>query len=120
MINITESNYNNTLIYNNNQTNFEFTYANGTVIPAWIESNNSGVLTIWLNITNSTTNVYLDISNSTTNTLSSSGTSGIGEAPQLSGAFGSSTFAKYDDGKSVFISYAYATGTVGSSYDNAG
>ena len=105
MVNLTESNYS-TLQYNSNFANFEFTYANGNIVPAWIESNNSGVLTIWLNITNSTTNVYLDIFNSTTNTLSSSGTSGIGEAPQLS-----STYAEYDDGASVFNAYANFAGT---------
>ena len=99
MVNLTESNYAG-LVYNGNQANFEFTYGNGNIIPAWIESNSSGVLTIWLNITNSTTNVYLDIFNSTTNTLSNSGTNGIGEAPQLS-----STYAQYDDGASVFNNY---------------
>ncbi|MEM3265227.1 MAG: hypothetical protein QXH07_04660, partial [Thermoplasmata archaeon] len=55
MVNITESNYASYINYNNNTANFEFTYPNGTVIPAWIESNNSGVLTTWLNITNTTT-----------------------------------------------------------------
>ena len=105
MVNLTENNYY-SFVYNGNQANFEFTYANGTVVPAWIESNNSGVLTIWLNITNTTTNVYLDIFNSTTNTLSSSGTSGIGEAPQLS-----STYAEYDDGASVFNNYWNFAGT---------
>ena len=99
MVNLTESNYAG-LVYNGNQANFEFTYGNGNIIPAWIESNSSGVLTIWLNITNTTTNVYLDIFNSTTNTLSSSGTSGIGEAPELS-----STYGGKDDGESVFPAY---------------
>ncbi|MGC8580717.1 MAG: hypothetical protein ACP5MB_11795, partial [bacterium] len=64
------------------------------------------VLTIWLNITNTTTQVELDIFNSTTNTLSSSGTTGIGEAPQLS-----STYAQYDDGASVFNNYWNFAGT---------
>ncbi|MGC8580666.1 MAG: hypothetical protein ACP5MB_11535, partial [bacterium] len=94
------------LQYNGTFANFEFTYTNGTVIPAWIEANNSGVLTIWLNITNTTTQVELDIFNSTTNTLSSSGTTGIGEAPQLS-----STYAQYDDGASVFNFYDNFAGT---------
>jgi len=101
MINITEANYTSgVLVYNGTTANFEFTYANGTVVPAWIEANNSGVLTTWVNITNTTSNIYLDFFNTTTNTLSSSGTTGIGEAPQLS-----STYAEYDDGASVFTQY---------------
>ncbi|MGC8580674.1 MAG: hypothetical protein ACP5MB_11575, partial [bacterium] len=107
MVNITESNYASAgLQYNGNFANFEFTYTNGTVIPAWIEANNSGVLTIWLNIANTTTQVEFDIFNSTTNTLSSSGTTGIGEAPTLS-----STYAQYDDGASVFNNYWNFAGT---------
>ena len=107
MVNLTESNYASYgLVYNGNQANFEFTYGNSNIIPAWIESNNSGVLTIWLNITNTTTNVYLDIFNSTTNTLSNSGTSGIGEAPNAT-----STYAQYDDGASVFPVYYNFAGT---------
>jgi len=107
MINITESNYpSGALVYNGNTANFEFTYANGTVVPAWIEANNSGVITIWVNITNTTSNIYLDFFNTTTNTLSSSGTTGIGEAPQLS-----STYAQYDDGASVFNNYWNFAGT---------
>ncbi|MGC8649242.1 MAG: hypothetical protein ACP5UN_03445, partial [Candidatus Micrarchaeia archaeon] len=41
MINITESDFSG-LQYNSNFADFEYTYANGTVIPAWIERNDSG------------------------------------------------------------------------------
>ncbi|MCL5433828.1 MAG: hypothetical protein M1538_02520, partial [Candidatus Marsarchaeota archaeon] len=105
MVNITESNYAQYITYNSNFANFEYFYANGTVIPAWIESNNSGKLITWVNIkggipSSSSITIYLGFANKTANLLSSSGTSGIGEAPQLS-----STYAEYDDGASVFNNY---------------
>ncbi|MEM3845880.1 MAG: hypothetical protein QXU98_09285, partial [Candidatus Parvarchaeota archaeon] len=59
------------LQYTPSFANFEFTYENGTVVPSWIESNISGNLIIWINITNTTTQIELDIFNSTTNELSS-------------------------------------------------
>ncbi|MEM3860769.1 MAG: hypothetical protein QW478_15475 [Candidatus Micrarchaeaceae archaeon] len=37
MLNISKSNY-------NNLANFEFFYSNGTIIPAWVEINSSGVM----------------------------------------------------------------------------
>ena len=83
MVNITENTTINASInYNNSTANFEYSYTNGTIIPAWIESNNSGVITTWLNITNATTQVELDFLNQSTNTLSNSSTTGIGEATQ--------------------------------------
>ena len=94
------------VITNGSIANFEFTYANDTVIPSWIESNQSNQTLVWLNITNQTTSVYLDFFNMTTNTLNSTGTNGIGEAPQLS-----STYAEYDDGASVFTDYWNWAGT---------
>jgi len=102
MINITESTFSSYIAYNNNFANFEYFYANGTIIPAWIESNSSGNLITWVKLTpsipaNSELTIYLGFASKTTNLLSSSGTSGIGEAPQLS-----STYAQYDDGASVF------------------
>ena len=113
MINITESTFGNYIAYNNNFANFEYFYANGTIIPAWIESNSSGKLITWVKLTpsipaNSELTIYLGFASKTTNLLSSSGTSGIGEAPQLS-----STYAQYDDGASVF--YIYANGDTPSS-----
>jgi len=111
IINITESNYSSYLTYNGNIANFEYFYANGTVIPAWIESNSSGKLITWLKLAkgipaNSKITIYLGFANKTTNLLSSSGTTGIGEAPQLS-----STYAEYDDGASVFNFYDSFAGT---------
>ncbi|MEM3416325.1 MAG: hypothetical protein QW719_03240, partial [Candidatus Micrarchaeaceae archaeon] len=110
MVNITESAYSNYLVYNNNFANFEYFYSNGTIIPAWIESNSSGKLITWVKIKNTTTSFYLGFASKTTNLLSSSGTSGIGEAPQLS-----STYAEYDDGASVFNFYNNFAGTTLSS-----
>ncbi|MGC8729947.1 MAG: hypothetical protein ACP5RP_01005, partial [Candidatus Micrarchaeia archaeon] len=50
--------------------------------------------------------IYLGFAPKTTNLLSNSGTTGIGEAPQLS-----STYAQYDDGASVFNYYTNFAGT---------
>jgi hypothetical protein len=105
MIQINEGNYANYIAYNGNIANFEFFTQSGQILPAWIESNNSGTLTVWVNLPNgipasSSLNIYLGFASKTTNLLSSSGTSGIGEAPQLS-----STYAQYDDGASVFTYY---------------
>ena len=105
-VTINQSNYTSEINYNGSIANFEITYANGTVVPAWIESNQSNQTLVWLNITNTTTNVYLDFFNMTTNMLNSTGTNGIGEAPQLS-----STYAEYDDGASVFTNYWNFAGT---------
>ncbi|MCL4372080.1 hypothetical protein M1373_02040, partial [Candidatus Marsarchaeota archaeon] len=104
-VNITESSYSGNIVYNDNFANFEYFYANGTVIPAWIEENSSGKILTWLNIANgipahSNIVVYLGFASTSTNLLSSSGTTGIGEAPQLS-----STYGEYDDGASVFNHY---------------
>ncbi|MEM3416288.1 MAG: hypothetical protein QW719_03050, partial [Candidatus Micrarchaeaceae archaeon] len=117
MVNITESTYSSYLAYNNNFANFEFFYSNGTVIPAWIESNSSGKIITWVKIKNTTTSFYLGFASKSTNLLSSSCTSGIGEAPQLS-----STYAEYDDGPYVFPNYwnfAGATLPSGLSYINS-
>ena len=110
MINITESSFSSYLTYNSNFANFEYFYANGAIIPSWIESNNTGKLVTWLKLSqsiaaNSNTVIYLGFAGSN-NLLSSSGTSGIGEAPQLS-----STYAEYDDGASVFSNYWNFAGT---------
>jgi len=111
MINITESSFSSYITYNNNFANFEYFYANGTIIPAWIESNSSGKLITWVKLTPSIAasgklTIYLGFVSKSTNLLSSSGTSGIGEAPQLS-----STYAEYDDGADVFSYYENFAGT---------
>ena len=86
MINITESTWGANIVYGKNQANFEYFYSNGTIIPAWIESNTSGKLITWAKIApvmpaDSNTVIFIGFENATSNTLSSTGTSGIGEAP---------------------------------------
>ena len=74
------------ITYSSSFSNMEFYYpSNNTIIPSWIESNSSGNLTIWLNIsagipasTNET--VDMGLSNSTTNMLNNSTN---GEAPRI-------------------------------------
>jgi YVTN family beta-propeller protein len=117
MVNLTESNtiYGSYITYSNSIANFEYFYSNGTIIPAWIESNSSGKLTTWLKIANTiaTNDIYLGFAIKPANLLSSSGTSGIGEAPQLSCPTPSNTltcdtanpYAEYDDGANVFTNY---------------
>jgi len=101
---INENNYKGLIIYNGSFANFEFTYPNGQIIPAWIEMNNSGNILVWLKLNSiqaySSISIYLDIYLSDVNLLSSSGTSGIGENPLLSKIYG-----EYDDGASVFDFY---------------
>jgi len=90
------------LIYNYSFANFEFSYSSGQIIPSWVQTNNSGVLVIWLKVSvinaESSIIIYLDIFSSTTNLLSASGP--IGESPLLSKVYG-----KYDDGALVFDFY---------------
>jgi len=110
-ISLTESTFGNYIVYNKNFANFEFFNQSGAVIPSWIESNNSGTLTIWLKLnganklvqtgsSSATETIYLGFASKTTNLLSNSGIIGIGEAPELS-----STYGQYDDGASVFNTY---------------
>ena len=110
MVNITESTYSSYIAYSGSTANFEYFYSNGTIIPAWIESNSSGKLITWVKTisipASSHIQIYLGFASKTTNLLSSTGTSGIGEAPQLS-----STYAQYDDGASVFNNYWNFNGT---------
>jgi hypothetical protein len=120
MVNISESTYSSYLTYNGNFANFEFFTSSGTVIPAWIESNNSGKIITWIKLPNgipakSSITIYLGFASKSNNLLSSSGTTGIGEAPQLPcGSIATSscsTYAEYDDGASVFNNYWNFAGT---------
>ena len=111
MVTVNALNYTSYINYNNNFANFEYFYSNGTIISAWIESNNSKQLTTWTKINggiagSTKLTIYLGFASKTTNLLSNSGTTGIGEAPQLS-----STYAQYDDGVSVFPNYWNFAGT---------
>ena len=110
-VQIPESDYSNYISYNGVSANFEFFTGSGSIIPAWIESNSSGTLTVWLNLANgipasNSITLYLGFAPAATNLLSSSGTTGIGEAPQLS-----QTYAQYDDGANVFNNYWNFAGT---------
>ncbi|MGC8586680.1 MAG: hypothetical protein ACP5K9_00080 [Candidatus Micrarchaeia archaeon] len=103
VLQLPESSYSKYIAYNGTFANFEFFYANGTIIPAWIESNSSGLLTIWLKLAkgmpaSSSVTAYLGFASKTTNLLSGGGP--IGEAPQLS-----PSYAGYDDGADVFLHY---------------
>ncbi|MCL5405082.1 MAG: hypothetical protein M1125_04615, partial [Candidatus Marsarchaeota archaeon] len=71
-VQISESTYGNYIAYSGNLANFEFAYLNGTVIPAWIESNDSGTITAWLKLqngipANSAITIYLGFAPKTTN-----------------------------------------------------
>ena len=105
MVNISESTYSSYITYNGNSANFEYISPSGIVLPAWIESNNSGKLITWVKLPNgipakSSITIYLGFASKSNNLLLSSGTTGIGEAPQLS-----PTYAEYDDGANVFLNY---------------
>jgi hypothetical protein len=125
MVNITEnSTIDNYLTYNGNFANFEYYTLNGNtvnVLPGWIESNSSGKLITWVKLPNgipadSNTIIYLGFASNTVNLLSPSGTTGIGEAPQLS-----STYGQYDDGANVFLAYgAFQGGSLPSGWSLAG
>ena len=52
IIQINESKYANYIAYNGNIANFEFYTQSGQILPAWIESNNSGTLTVWVKLPN--------------------------------------------------------------------
>ena len=110
MMTVNALNYTSYITFNGVSANFEYFYANGTIIPSWIESNVSNSITTWAKTiaipASSHIQIYLGFASKTTNLLSSSGTSGIGEAPQLS-----STYAQYDDGASVFTNYWNFAGT---------
>lgn len=89
-----------------NLDNILFTYANGTVVPSWLESNDtttSQASVYWLNIlggipASSNVIVYMDFVSNAINMFNR--TRGTGEAPQLSPLYG-----EYDSGFKVFTFY---------------
>ena len=103
-ITLNESEFKGFIVYNGNFANFEFSYSNGTIIPAWIQQNNSGNLIIWLKLysinASSSITIYLDIFSKNDNLLSNLGNLGVGEAPGLSEVYG-----EYDNGNYVFSIY---------------
>ncbi len=99
----------NSVAYNsvesNSLQNVDFFYANGTVIPSWLESGNSITNTntiYWLKIApiiaqGSKLTVYMGFASNTVNLMNNKIT---GEAPSLSANYG-----QYDDGASIFSFY---------------
>ena len=95
-----------------NLDNVEFTYANGTIIPSWLESGNSSTApstVYWLKIgggipANSEMEIYINFALPTSTNVFN--TVNVGEAPQLS-----PTYAEYDDGADVFNVYSNFAGT---------
>jgi hypothetical protein len=95
------SSYLNTTPYN-----IRFTYPSGGNVHSWVEDNFSSTtkaMVVWVNITNTTTQIKMDIGAKTTNWFNNTWD---GLAPQLS-----STYAEYDDGASVFAQYWNFAGT---------
>ena len=110
------------------QNNFEFFYANGTIIPSWLEAWNtsneistslSSNMLEWINLGANTPNelpasmtsnyiIYMGFAG---NVVSSSNTLfnnvNTGEAPQLS-----PSYAEYDDGVNIFNFYDNFAGTI--------
>ena len=113
----------NSLAYNtyeaNNLNNIEFFYANGNIIPSWMEGSASNALlnnpsnsmylytstnTIyWLNISSgipadsNSISIYMGFASASTSLLNNVN---VGEEPQIS-----STYGQYDDGADVFGNY---------------
>ena len=93
-----------------NLQNIEFFYADGTLIPSWLESGNSNTsqAIYWLLLkngigANSSLTVYMGFAATSVNLFD--GTT-VGEAPQLSPAYG-----QYDNGSNVFDFYDNFAGT---------
>ncbi len=81
--------------------NLEFFYANGTVIPSWLENYTSSNALYWIKLPSvpaeTSFTVYLGFASASTNLFN---TLNDGEAPQLS-----TTYGQYDDGANVFLAY---------------
>ncbi len=87
--------------------NLEFFYANGTIIPSWLENYTSSNALYWIKLPSvpaeTSFTVYLGFASTSTNLFNNVND---GEAPQLS-----STYAEYDDGANVFNNYWNFAGT---------
>ena len=103
MINLSAANF--TSYGAPNLQNVIFYYPNGQVIPSWLESNGSKSSTFsifWLKLngglgSSSKQTIYMGFAPTTSNLFN---TNNIGEAPQLSVAYG-----QYDDGAEIFVDY---------------
>ncbi len=107
MVNITSADNGWQLISPDFGQNVEFFYANGTVIPSWLESYTGSNAIWWLKLgsipASSSITVYMGIAPTSTNLFNNVND---GEAPQLS-----STYAEYDDGAKIFNYYVNFNGT---------
>jgi phospholipase C len=113
----------NSMVYSSNEAsnlqNIEFFYANGTIIPSWLETGSSSTNSVyWLSIANGISqngilSVYMGFASPATNLMNSRTT---GEAPYLSPVYG-----QYDDGSSVFSFYDnFAGPTLSSKWTKSG
>ena len=92
--------------FNTTPYNIRFTYPSGGNIHSWVEDNFSSTtkaMVVWVNITNTTTQIEMDMGAKTTNWFNNTWD---GIAPQLT-----STYAQYDDGAGVFPYYTNFAGT---------
>lgn len=87
-----------------NMQNVEFFYANGQIIPSWLEIGNNSYssTTYWLKMNSmnaySSETIYMGFATPSTNLFNGIT---VGEAPQLS-----STYGEYDNGAKIFNAYA--------------
>jgi len=120
MIKINEGNYASYITYNGVAANFEFFTQSGQVLPAWIESNSSGTLTVWVKLpsgipassssrgvpTPSTLTIYLGFAGKTTNLLSSGGICSSG------GSLASCASSQISLGSSLITAFGSAIGSI--------
>jgi hypothetical protein len=87
--------------------NVEFFYANGTIIPSWLENYTSSNALWWLKLPSvpsySSFTIYMGFASKTTDLFNNNK---VGEAPQIS-----PTYGEYDDGAKVFTNYWNFSGT---------
>ncbi len=87
--------------------NVEFFYANGSIVPSWLENYTSSNARYWIKIpslpADTSFTVYLGFASTATNLFNTVNT---GEAPQIS-----PTYAEYDNGANVFNNYWNFAGT---------
>ncbi len=117
------NNLNYTYLEAGNLQNVEFFYGNGTVVPSWMENNNtntSAATLFWLRFNaiipaSSTVQAYLGFSPPTNSLLNKYL---VGESPVLSGNFFTAlsgaayfNYGQYDDGNTVFNGYWNFSGT---------
>ncbi len=112
----------------NDLRNVEFFYGNGTIVPSWLEDNNTntaGITDYWVKLSNGisafgTVTIFMGFASASTNLFD--GLS-VGEAPQFGNLWGYNghPYAQYDNGANVFTSYwNFAGRALPSGFTNAG